>query len=155
MVFSIVSIVVKINFNNNLTRIDTMETQLTHYMDALNEIARKVYFCALMVHQNLGLGLLESAYEECLYYEIQKDGLFAEKQKSLPLVYEEVKLEVGHRLDLIVENKLIIEIKAVEALNPVHLAQLLTYLKLSKCKLGLLMNFNVAKLKDGVKRVIL
>lgn len=132
-----------------------METQLTHYMDALNEIARKVYFCALRVHQNLGLGLLESAYEECLYYEIQKDGLFAEKQKSLPLVYEEVKLEVGHRLDLLVENKLIIEIKAVEALNPVHLAQLLTYLKLSKCKLGLLMNFNVAKLKDGVKRVIL
>ena len=81
--------------------------------------------------------------------------MFAEKQKSLPLVYEEVKLEVGHRLDLLVENKLIIEIKAVEALNPVHLAQLLTYLKLSKCKLGLLMNFNVAKLKDGVKRVIL
>jgi GxxExxY protein len=124
-------------------------------MDEMNEFARKVYFCALMVHQNLGPGLLESAYEECLYSEIQKDGLFAEKQKSLPLVYEEVKLEVGYRLDLIVENKLIIKIKAVEALNPVHLAQLLTYLKLSKCKLGLLMNFNVAKLKDGVKRVIL
>jgi GxxExxY protein len=135
-----------------LTTLDTMETQ---YMDALNELARKVYFCALRVHQNLGPGLLESAYEECLFYEIQKDGLFVEKQKPLPLVYEEVKLEIGYRLDLIVENKLILEIKAVEALNPVHLAQLLTYLKLSKCKLGLLMNFNVAKLKDGVKRVIL
>lgn len=132
-----------------------METQLTQDLDSLNELARKVYFCALRVHQNLGPGLLESAYEECLYYEIQKDGLFVEKQKSLPLVYEEVKLEVGYRLDLIVENKLILEIKAVEALNPVHLAQLLTYLKLSKCRLGLLMNFNVAKLKDGVKRVIL
>jgi GxxExxY protein len=135
-----------------LTTLDTMETQ---DMDALNELARKVYFCALRVHQNLGPGLLESAYEECLFYEIQKDGLFVEKQKPLPLVYEEVKLEIGYRLDLIVENKLILEIKAVEALNPVHLAQLLTYLKLSKCKLGLLMNFNVAKLKDGVKRVIL
>ena len=132
-----------------------MDTQLTQDLDSLNELARKVYFCALRVHQNLGPGLLESAYEECLYYEIQKDGLFVEKQKPLALVYEEIKLEVGYRLDLIVENKLILEIKAVEALNPVHLAQLLTYLKLSKCKLGLLINFNVAKQKDGVKRVIL
>ncbi|WP_435356469.1 GxxExxY protein [Emticicia sp. SJ17W-69] len=132
-----------------------METQLAQDLELLNELARKVYFCALKVHQNLGPGLLESAYEECLFYEIQKDGLFVEKQKPLPLVYEEVKLEVGYRLDLLVENKLILEIKAVDALNPVHLAQLLTYLKLSKCKLGLLMNFNVAKLKDGVKRVIL
>ena len=132
-----------------------MDTQLTQDLDSLNELARKVYFCALRLPQNLGTGLLESAYEECLYYEIQKDGLFVEKQKSLPLVYEEIKLEVGYRLDLIVENKLILEIKAVEALNPVHLAQLLTYLKLSKYRLGLLMNFNVAKLKDGVKRVIL
>lgn len=155
IVFSIVSIVVRRNINNNLTTIDTMDTQLTQDLDSLNELARKVYFCALRVHQNLGPGLLESAYEECLYYEIQKDGLFVEKQKSLPLVYEEIKLEVGYRLDLIVENKLILEIKAVEALNPVHLAQLLTYLKLSKYRLGLLMNFNVAKLKDGVKRVIL
>ena len=134
---------------------DTMETQLTQEMEKLNELAKKIYFCALKVHQNLGPGLLESAYEECLFYEIQKEKLFVEKQKPLPLIYEEVKLEIGYRLDLIVENKLILEIKAVEALNPVHLAQLLTYLKLSKCKLGLLINFNVAKLKDGVKRVIL
>ena len=132
-----------------------MEAQLTQEMEKLNELARKIYFCALKVHQNLGPGLLESAYEECLFYEIQKEKLFVEKQKPLPLIYEEVKLEIGYRLDLIVENKLILEIKAVEALNPVHLAQLLTYLKLSKCKLGLLINFNVAKLKDGVKRVIL
>ncbi len=132
-----------------------MEIQLTQEMEALNDLAHKIYFCALRVHQNLGPGLLESAYEECLFYEIQKQGLFVEKQKPLPLVYEEIKLEIGYRLDLIVENKLILEIKAVEALNPVHLTQLLTYLKLSKCKLGLLINFNVAKLKDGVKRVIL
>ncbi len=103
IVFSIVFIVVKRNINNNLTTIDTMETQLTQDLDSLNELARKVYFCALRVHQNLGPGLLESAYEECLFYEIQKDRLFVEKQKSLPLVYEEIKLEVGYRLDLIVK----------------------------------------------------
>ena len=119
-----------------------------------NELSRIVFDCALKVHQSLGPGLLESAYEECLYYELRKTGLNVEKQKPLPLIYEEVKLDVGYRIDIIVENKLIIEIKSVEALNDVHFAQLLTYLKLTNCKLGLLMNFNVSLIKNGVKRVV-
>ncbi|TXI63260.1 MAG: GxxExxY protein [Flavobacterium sp.] len=119
-----------------------------------NELSRIVFDCALKVHQSLGPGLLESAYEECLFYELKKIGLNVEKQKALPLIYEEVKLDVGYRLDIIVENKLIIEIKSVEALNDVHFAQLLTYLKLTNCKLGLLINFNVSLIKNGVKRVV-
>ncbi len=123
-------------------------------MKTENEIAKIVFDCALKVHRQLGPGLLESAYEECLFYELKKTGLKVEKQKALPLVYEEVKLEVGYRIDIIVENKFIIEIKSVEALNDVHLAQLLTYLKLSDCKLGMLINFNVTLIKNGIKRVI-
>ncbi|RAK24434.1 GxxExxY protein [Flavobacterium aquaticum] len=119
-----------------------------------NELSRIVFDCALKVHQGLGPGLLESAYEECLFYELRKIGLNVEKQKPLPLIYEEVKLDVGYRIDIIVENKLIIEIKSVEALNDVHFAQLLTYLKLTNCKLGLLINFNVSLIKNGVKRVV-
>lgn len=120
-----------------------------------NELSSTAIGAAINVHKALGPGLLESAYEECLYYELRKIGLSVEKQKPLPLVYENVKLECGYRVDLLVENKLIIEVKAVEALNDVHLAQVLTYLKLSQCKLGLLINFNVVLLKDGIKRVIL
>jgi GxxExxY protein len=119
-----------------------------------NEIAKLVFEAALKVHQNLGPGLLESAYEECLFYELKKLNLFVEKQKGLPLIYEEIKLEVGYRIDLMVENKFIIEIKAVDTLNDVHLAQLITYLKLSNCKLGYLINFNVPLIKNGIKRVI-
>jgi GxxExxY protein len=119
-----------------------------------NEIARMVFESALKVHRNLGPGLLESAYEECLFYELKKLNLSVEKQKALPLIYEEVKLDVGYRIDIIVENKFIIEIKSVVELNEVHLAQLLTYLKLSDCKLGLLINFNLKLLKEGVRRVI-
>jgi GxxExxY protein len=119
-----------------------------------NEISTSVIGCAIKVHKALGPGLLESAYEECLFYEIGKAGLNVIKQKALPLVYEEIKLEVGYRIDILVENKLIIEVKAVEALNDVHLAQVLTYLKLSNCKLGLLMNFNLAKMAEGIKRVV-
>jgi len=119
-----------------------------------NELSKIVFEAGMKVHKALGAGLLESAYEECLYYELQKIGLFVEKQKALPLVYEDVKLEAGYRVDLLVERKLIIEIKSVEALNDLHLAQILTYLKLSGCKLGLLMNFNTVLLKNGVKRVI-
>jgi len=119
-----------------------------------NEISQVVLNRALKVHRRLGLGLLESAYEECLYYELTKAGVNVEKQKTLPLIYEDVKLEVGYRVDLMIENKFVIELKAVESLNDVHLAQLLTYLKLSDCKLGMLINFNVALLKYGVKRVI-
>jgi GxxExxY protein len=97
---------------------------------------------------------LESTYEECLFYELKKSNLKVEKQKALPLVYEEVKLDVGYRIDVMVEDKFIVEIKSVETLNDVHLAQLLTYLRLSNCKLGLLINFNVKLLKDGVRRVV-
>lgn len=119
-----------------------------------NEISKIVFEFALKVHKNLGPGLLESAYEECLFYELKKSNLIVEKQKALPLIYEEVKLDVGYRIDIIVENKFIIEVKSVESLNEVHLAQVLTYLKLSNCKLGLLINFNVKLLKDGVRRII-
>lgn len=119
-----------------------------------NELAKIVFELGLKVHKNLGPGLLESSYEECLFYETNKLGIKVEKQKALPLIYEEVKLDIGYRIDLIVENKLIIEIKSVEALNDLHMAQILTYLKLSNCKLGLLINFNSVLFKNGVKRVI-
>lgn len=119
-----------------------------------NEISKIIFDCALKIHKNLGPGLLESAYEECLFYELKKYGLNVEKQKALPLIYEEVKLEIGYRIDIIVENKVIIEVKSVEALNDVHLAQVLTYLKLSDCKLGMLINFNVAFIKNGIRRVV-
>jgi GxxExxY protein len=118
-----------------------------------NELSKIVVNCAFKVHNSLGPGLLESAYEECLFYELNKTGLKIEKQKALPLIYEEVKLEIGYRIDLIIENKLILEIKSVESLNDVHFAQLLTYLKLTNCKLGLLLNFNVALIKNGIKRI--
>ncbi|EKT3964827.1 GxxExxY protein [Flavobacterium psychrophilum] len=119
-----------------------------------NDISRVVFESALKVHQALGPGLLESAYEECLFYELKKHNLKIEKQKALPLIYDEIKLDAGYRIDIIIEDKFIIEIKAVEALTDVHLAQLLTYLRLSNCKLGLLINFNVSLLKNGVRRVI-
>jgi GxxExxY protein len=119
-----------------------------------NELSKIVFDCALKVHQNLGPGLLESAYEECLFYELKKTGLDIQKQKALPLVYEEVKLDIGYRIDIIIENKLILEIKSVDALNDIHFAQLLTYLKLTNCKLGMLMNFNVALIKNGIRRVV-
>jgi len=119
-----------------------------------NEISKVIFDCSLRVHKNLGPGLLESAYEECLYYELKKTNLKVEKQKALPLIYEEVKLDIGYRLDIIVENKVVIEVKAVESLNEVHLAQVLTYLKLTECKLGMLINFNVTLIKNGIKRVI-
>ena len=119
-----------------------------------NDISEKIIGCAIQVHRELGPGLLESSYEECLYYELVQSGMLVEKQKPLPLVYKEVKLDCGYRLDLIVENKVVIEVKAVEALNDVHMAQVLTYLKLSRCKLGLLMNFNVVLMKSGIKRVV-
>jgi GxxExxY protein len=120
-----------------------------------NSLSNLVINRALKVHTALGPGLLESAYKECLFYELQKSGIYVEKEKPMPLIYEEVKLECGYRVDLLVENKLIIEIKAVEVLNDVHLAQTLTYLKLANCKLGLLINFNVLRLKEkGIKRVV-
>jgi len=119
-----------------------------------NELSEKIIGAAIKVHKNLGPGLLESAYEECLYYELEKLQLTVEKQKPMPLIYEDVKLDIGYRLDIMVENKVVIEIKSVDALNDVHLAQILTYLKLSNCKLGLLINFNVSLLKNGIRRVV-
>lgn len=105
------------------------------------------------VHTSLGPGLLESAYKECLFYKIRKAGICVEKEKPMPLIFEEVELECGYRIDLLVEKKVVIEIKSVEALNDVHLAQTLTYMKLGNYKLGLLINFNVTRLKDGIRRV--
>ena len=121
----------------------------------IEEIFKKVLDCSYAVHNGLGPGLLESSYEECLFYELTQNKLWVDKQKPLPLVYKGVKLEVGYRVDLIVENKVIVEIKSIEAFTEVHLAQILTYMKLSGCKLGLMVNFNVRHLKDGIKRVIL
>jgi GxxExxY protein len=119
-----------------------------------NEIANKIVGLALEVHKALGPGLLESAYKECLAYKIKQSGLIIEKEKPMPLVFEEVKLECGYRIDILVESKVVIEIKSVEVLNDVHLAQILTYMKLGNYKLGLLINFNVSLLKNGIKRVI-
>ena len=128
-------------------------TQRTQRMSE-NELAKIVLNSAFKVHQALGPGLLESTYEECLYYELRKAGINVEKQKALPLIYEEVRLDAGYRIDLLINNKLIIEIKAVDSLNDIHMAQIVTYLKLSGCKLGLLINFNTVLLKNGIKRVI-
>lgn len=119
-----------------------------------NELTGKIIGAAINVHSSLGPGLLESAYKECLFYELGKEGLNVIKEKAMPLVYEQVKLECGYRIDLLVENKVVVEIKSVDALNDVHMAQTLTYMKLGEYKLGLLINFNVVKLKDGIKRVI-
>lgn len=119
-----------------------------------NELSNEIIGLAIEVHNAFGPGLLESAYKECLYYKIGKAGLYVEKEKPMPLIFEEVKLECGYRIDLVVERKLVIEIKSVEALNDVHLAQALNYMKVGNYKLGLLLNFNVLKLREGIKRVV-
>jgi GxxExxY protein len=119
-----------------------------------NNLTQKIIGCAMKVHSALGPGLLESAYEECLFYELEKSGLSVKKQVPMPLIYQSVKMDVGYRIDLLVENKVVLEIKAVEAVNEVHVAQVLTYLKLTGCRVGLLMNFNVAHFRDGIKRLI-
>lgn len=119
-----------------------------------SEISNSIIGSAISVHKSLGPGLLESAYKECLYYRLIKEGHLVEKEKSMPLVYEEVKLDCGYRIDLLVDGKVVIEIKSIEALNEVHLAQTLTYMKLGGYKLGLLKNFNVSLLKDGIRRVV-
>jgi len=123
-------------------------------METLNDLTYQIIGAAYKVHSALGPGLLENAYKECLYYVLGKEGLFVEKEKPMPLVFEEVKLESGYRIDLLVNNKVVIEIKAVEAFTDVHIAQVLTYLKLSGCTIGILLNFNVADMKKGIKRII-
>ncbi len=121
--------------------------------EEINQHAAKILKCAYSVHTAVGPGLLESAYEECLYYELQQSDLKVEKQKPLPLIYKELKLDAGYRIDLLIEKAVIIEIKSVEALSNVYIAHVLTYLKLSGCKIGLLINFNVSSLKNGIKRL--
>lgn len=120
----------------------------------LNQISGKIIECSIKVHRALGPGILESAYESCLFYELHKAGLKVEKQVTLPIIYDGVKIDAGYRIDLFVENEVIIELKAVEKVHPIHIAQLLSYLKLSNKKLGLLINFNVKLLKDGIERVV-
>jgi GxxExxY protein len=120
----------------------------------INDLTQIILNCSYKVHTALGPGLLESAYEECLFYELNLVGIAVEKQKALPLIYKEVRLDSGYRLDLLVENRVVVEIKSVEILHDVHMAQVLTYLKLSNCKIGLLINFNVKSLKYGIKRLI-
>jgi GxxExxY protein len=119
-----------------------------------DELAKIVFEAALRVHRKLGPGLLESSYLRCLAYEVAKSGVEVVIEKPLPLIYEEVRLEVGYRIDMLVGGKLIVETKAVEALSKINMKQVNTYLKLSNLKLGLLINFNVILLKDGVKRII-
>jgi len=121
----------------------------------LNDLSYKIIGCAYKVHTALGPGLLESTYEVCHHFEMTNAGLFVEKQKELPLVYNDIKLEAGYRIDLLVEKKVIIEIKSVEAIAPVHKAQILTYMKLANVRLGLLINFNTVDLKKGIERFVL
>jgi GxxExxY protein len=118
-------------------------------------IFKMILDCSFKVHSALGPGLLESAYTECLYFDLVQSGLKVEKQKALPLIYKDVHLETGYRIDLMVESCIVVEIKSVDALADIHMAQILTYLKLSDCRLGLLANFNVLHLKEGIKRVII
>ncbi len=118
-----------------------------------NEISNIVIGLAIEIHKKLGPGLLENVYKECLFYKIKQRGLLVEKEKSLPLVFEEVNLDCGYRIDLLVEKKFLIEIKALESLTVNHLAQTLTYLRLGNFKLGLLINFNEVLLKNGIRRV--
>ncbi|WP_375181919.1 GxxExxY protein [Chryseobacterium sp.] len=119
-----------------------------------NELSKIVFETGLKIHKKLGAGLFEHVYEECLFYELTGAGLFVEKQKLLPIIYEELKIENAFRLDMIVENKLILEIKTVDYINSTHKAQLLTYLKMTNCKLGLLLNFQSSIFKNGVTRIV-
>ena len=118
------------------------------------EITEIIIKCAMDVHTALGPGLLENAYKECLFYKLNEAGLYVEKEKALPLVFEGVSLDCGYRIDLLVENRVIIELKSVKRIEDIHLAQILTYMKLGKIKVGLILNFNVSSLKDGIKRVV-
>ncbi len=120
----------------------------------LNKITEAIIGAAINVHRELGPGLLESAYEACLAFDLSDTRLFIEQQKPLPVIYKNVKLDCGYRLDLLVEKEVIVELKSVEKILPIHKAQLMSYLKLSGCKVGLLINFNVEVLKDGIVRIV-
>lgn len=121
----------------------------------INEITQKIIGCAIEVHKNLGPGLLESAYEECLAFELNNAGLNIKRQKPVPIVYKDVKLDCGYRIDILVENIVVVELKVVDEFNPVHEAQILTYMKFSEMKVGLLINFNVTTLRNGLRRFVL
>ncbi len=120
----------------------------------VNDLTKTIIGAAIEVHRTLGPGLLESTYEACLFYELEQMGLFVERQVELPVKYKNIRMEIGYKIDLLVENQVIIEVKSVKELLPVHMAQIITYLKISNKSKGLLMNFNEAKLIDGVKRII-
>jgi GxxExxY protein len=119
-----------------------------------SELTEKIIGCAIEVHKLLGPGLLESAYEECLVFELQNIGLKTERQKPVPVVYKDIKLDCGYRIDILVENTVVVELKSIEFFNPVHEAQILTYLKFAKKEVGLLINFNVTLLKNGLKKYV-
>lgn len=119
-----------------------------------NEITNCIIGSAIEVHKKLGPGLLESAYQQCLFYELKQEGLIVEMEKPMPIVYKEIKIDHGYRMDLLVENKVVVELKTVEAFTPVHTAQVITYLKLGGYKIGLLINFHVTVLKNGIKRIV-
>ncbi len=120
----------------------------------IENIASRIVAAAMKVHTALGPGLLESAYQKCLQYELQKEGLSVECEIALPVVYDKLKIDAGYRIDMMVEGVVIIENKTVEKLLPIHEAQLLTYLKMRNCKLGFLLNWNVPRMKDGIKRMV-
>jgi len=119
-----------------------------------NELSKIIVNSCYQIHKELGPGLFESVYEECLCFELNQQGLFVERQKELPVIYKSIKMEIGFRTDLIVENKVIVEIKSVEAITPVHQKQVLTYLRLTRLKLGLLVNFNESLIKSGIQRIV-
>ena len=120
----------------------------------IEEIATKIVAAAIKVHSVLGPGLLESSYQKCMEYELKKDGLRVECEVALPIIYEKVRIDAGYRIDMIVEDAVIIENKTVEKIMPIHEAQLLTYLKMTDCKIGFILNWNVTRMKDGIKRMV-
>ena len=121
----------------------------------INDLTEKIIGCAIEVHRTLGPGLLESAYQECLFYELKSQGVWVEKEISLPIIYKEIKIDHGYRIDLLVENRIVIELKTVEKFSDVHTAQILTYMRLGEYSTGLLINFNTKLLKDGLKRFVI
>lgn len=156
---------IQVWFNNNSTKSAKKSLRITKnlYMNGENKlivdkeleaIAYRVIGLAIEVHRELGAGLLESAYQECLFYEIKNSGLYVEKELKLPIIYKDIKIDHGYRIDLLVENKLVLELKTVEGFTAVHFAQILTYLKLGNFPLGLLFNYNSTILKNNIKRFI-
>jgi GxxExxY protein len=141
-----------VDFKRIFTTEDTENTELNL---RLNEITEKIIGSAIAVHKELGPGLLESAYEACLLYELVQSGLTVESQKALPVCYRGIQLDCGYRIDLLVEKQIVVELKSIEKIEPIYEAQLLSYLKLSRCKVGLLINFNTKLLKNGIRRFVL